>query len=53
MGGLLGDAERIGDLAPGPALADRLLYGASFQLVGQAAQSDHRSEGCGRVVGMR
>ena len=48
--GLPADAERLGDLRPGPSLVDRARDGVVLQLVGESPQGHHGGQCIGRVV---
>jgi len=48
--GLARDAERLGDVGPGPPLAQRALDLGVLDLVREPPQSDDRGEAVGRVL---
>lgn len=45
------DPERLGDLRPGPSLLNCARHRGAFQLLGQAAEGDHRRERFSGIVG--
>ena len=51
VGCLLGDAERLRDARPGPALPQGRANRPPLQPIRQTAQRDHRREGIFRIVG--
>ncbi|MGQ3279814.1 MAG: hypothetical protein ACT6WE_25165, partial [Shinella sp.] len=52
MGGLLGDAERLRDPRPGPALSQGRPHGTPLQSVREATERDHSRQGGLRVFGI-